>query len=53
VRESKRVLRQGFGTDGLLRVGRDTSAGKQQAKASPELKQAIDRIWQRIVDEGW
>jgi hypothetical protein len=26
---------------------------EQRAKVSPELKQAIDRIWQRIVDEGW
>lgn len=26
---------------------------EQRAKASPELKQAIDRIWQRIVREGW
>jgi hypothetical protein len=26
---------------------------EQRAKARPELKQAIDRIWQRIVDEGW
>jgi hypothetical protein len=26
---------------------------EQRAKAKPELKAAIDRIWQRIVDEGW
>jgi hypothetical protein len=26
---------------------------EQRAKASPELKRAIDRIWQRIVEEGW
>jgi hypothetical protein len=26
---------------------------EQRAKVSPELKHAIDRIWQRIVDEGW
>jgi hypothetical protein len=26
---------------------------EQRAKVRPELKQAIDRIWQRIVDEGW
>jgi hypothetical protein len=26
---------------------------EQRAKASPELRQAIDRIWQRIVAEGW
>jgi len=23
----------------------------QRAKASPELQQAIDRVWQRIIDE--
>jgi hypothetical protein len=26
---------------------------EQRKKASPELKKAIDRVWQRIVDEGW
>lgn len=26
---------------------------EQRAKASPELQHAIDRIWQRIVDEDW
>ncbi len=26
---------------------------EQRAKASPELAQAIDRVWQRIVAEGW
>jgi hypothetical protein len=26
---------------------------EQRTKASPELQEAIDRIWQRIVDEGW
>lgn len=26
---------------------------KQRAKAKPELKAAIDRIWNRIVHEGW
>jgi hypothetical protein len=26
---------------------------EQQAKASPELRKAIDRVWQRIVNEGW
>jgi hypothetical protein len=25
---------------------------EQRAKASPELRRAIDRLWQRIVDEG-
>jgi hypothetical protein len=26
---------------------------EQRAKAKPELKAAIDRIWKRIVEEGW
>jgi hypothetical protein len=26
---------------------------EQRAKAAPELQQAIDRIWQRIIDEAW
>jgi hypothetical protein len=26
---------------------------EQRAKASPELARAIDRIWQRIAEEGW
>jgi hypothetical protein len=26
---------------------------EQRAQASPQLKQAIDRIWQRIIREGW
>jgi hypothetical protein len=26
---------------------------EQRGKASPELRKAIDGIWQRIVDEGW
>jgi hypothetical protein len=26
---------------------------EQRAKAKPELKAAIDRIWKRIVDERW
>ena len=26
---------------------------EQRAKASPELQRAIDRIWKRIVEEGW
>ena len=25
----------------------------QRARARPELRQAIDRVWKRIVDEGW
>jgi hypothetical protein len=26
---------------------------EQQKMASPALKKAIDRVWKRIVDEGW
>jgi hypothetical protein len=26
---------------------------EQRAKAPPELRKAIDRVWQRILDEGW
>jgi hypothetical protein len=26
---------------------------EQRAKARPELKAAIDRVWKRILDEGW
>jgi hypothetical protein len=26
---------------------------EQRAKASPALQQAIDRVWKRIVEEGW
>ena len=26
---------------------------EQHAQASPELRQAIDRVWKRIVEEGW
>jgi hypothetical protein len=26
---------------------------EQRAKASPELRKAIDQVWQRIVEEGW
>jgi hypothetical protein len=26
---------------------------EQRAKASPELQRAIDRVWKRIVEEGW
>lgn len=26
---------------------------EQRAKAGPELQKEIDRVWQRIVDEGW
>ena len=39
----------------LLVMGRRCEAylDEQRAKASPELKKAIDRVWQRIVDEGW
>jgi hypothetical protein len=36
-------------------AARASAFGKdhQRVKARPELKQAIDRIWRRIVDEGW
>jgi peroxiredoxin len=39
----------------LLVMGRAAKEylDEQRAKASPQLKQAIDRIWQRIVAEGW
>ncbi len=39
----------------ILVMGRDCKAylDEERAKASPELKRAIDRIWKRIVDEGW
>ena len=38
----------------LLILGRTAQEylAVQRAKASPELQQAIDQIWQRIVDEG-
>ena len=26
---------------------------EQRAQASPELRQAIDHMWQRILQEGW
>jgi hypothetical protein len=26
---------------------------EQRARATPELRKAIDRVWQRIIDEGW
>jgi hypothetical protein len=26
---------------------------EQRAQASPELRQAIDRLWERIVKNGW
>jgi hypothetical protein len=26
---------------------------EQRAKAGPELQKAIDRVWRRIIDEGW
>jgi hypothetical protein len=26
---------------------------EQRAKASPELRRAIDRVWRRILDEDW
>jgi len=38
----------------LLILGRTAQEylAAQRAKASPELQQAIDKLWQRIVDEG-
>ena len=38
----------------LLIMGRAAKPylDEQRAKASPELQQAIDRIWQRILNEG-
>jgi len=38
----------------ILVMGRSakTYLDEQRAKAGPKLKKAIDRIWQRIVDEG-
>lgn len=39
----------------ILIMGR-AAAGyleEQHAKAAPALQQAIDRMWQRILDEGW
>lgn len=26
---------------------------EQRAQAAPDLQQAIDRMWQRILEEGW
>jgi hypothetical protein len=39
----------------ILVMGRSAKGylDEQRAKAKPELKEAIDRIWKRIVDEGW
>jgi hypothetical protein len=39
----------------ILVMGRSAKEylDEQRAKAKPELKKAIDRIWKRIVDEGW
>jgi hypothetical protein len=39
----------------LLVMGRAAKGylDEQRAKAEPELKAAIDRVWKRIVDEGW
>jgi hypothetical protein len=39
----------------LLVMGRSAKGylDEQRAKAKPELKQAIDRLWKRIVAEGW
>jgi hypothetical protein len=39
----------------ILVMGRSAKEylDEQRAKAKPELKAAIDRVWKRIVDEGW
>jgi hypothetical protein len=39
----------------LLVMGRSAKGylNEQRAKANPQLKQAIDRLWKRIVAEGW
>ncbi len=48
------VVRQMAEKD-ILVMGRAAKAylDEQRAKASPNLRQAIDRIWHRIVQEGW
>jgi hypothetical protein len=45
---------RGMAEQCLLVMGRAAKEylDEQRAKASPELQQAIDRIWRRIVDEG-
>jgi len=39
----------------ILVMGRAARAylQEQRAKAKPELQKAIDRVWKRILDEGW
>ena len=39
----------------ILVMGKSAKAylDEQRAKAEPELKAAIDRVWRRILDEGW
>ena len=39
----------------ILVMGRsaETYLAEQRALAPKELRQAIDRLWKRIVDEGW
>ncbi|HEV3262315.1 MAG TPA: hypothetical protein VG013_36020, partial [Gemmataceae bacterium] len=39
----------------ILVMGRAAKGylNEQRAKASPELRLAIDRVWRRILDEGW
>jgi hypothetical protein len=52
--DSDTIVRQMAEQD-ILVMGRAAQEylEEQRAKAPPELKHAIDRIWQRIVDEGW
>jgi hypothetical protein len=39
----------------ILVMGRSAKGylDEQRSKAKPELRKAIDRIWKRIVAEGW
>jgi hypothetical protein len=48
------IVRRMAETD-ILVMGRAVRSylDEQRAKAPPELQRAIDRIWQRIVDEEW
>ncbi len=48
------VVRQMAEKD-ILVMGQAAKAylDEQRAKATPELQRAIDRIWQRILNEGW
>jgi hypothetical protein len=46
---------RGMAEKDILVMGRRAKAylDEQRARAGPELQQAIDRVWQRILDEGW